>query len=205
MTAAVVLIHGIWMNGMEMSLLRYRIHRAGYKTHRFSYPSVRKDIKENAQALQVYIQTLEYDTLHFVAHSLGGLVVRQLFLDFPQQRPGRIVTLATPHQGSLLAKRMNRFALGRMLLGQSLKTGLLDGLPHWQATHEIGVVTGTVGLGMGTVITRLPKPNDGTVTIQESRLPGATDVISLPVSHISMLLSQTVATKVIHFLRQGKF
>lgn len=190
---------------MEMSVLRYRLHRAGFKTHRFSYPSVRKNIKENAQALQAYIQNLEYDTLHFVAHSLGGLVVRQLFMDFPQQRPGRIVTLATPHQGSLLAKRMNRSALGRMLLGKSLTTGLLDGLAPWQATHEIGVITGTVSLGMGTLITQLPKPNDGTVTIQESRLPGATDVISLPVSHIGMLLSQTVATKVVHFLHQGKF
>ena len=68
-----------------------------------------------------------------------------------------------------------------------------------------GVIAGDRAFGMGRLIGPLPKPNDGTVTVAETRLPGATDHIVLPVTHLSMLWSGAVADEVIAFLRDGRF
>ena len=68
-----------------------------------------RDLQQNAAALQVFLRTLPAGTVHLVAFSLGGLVVRALFHFYPQQHPGRIVTLGTPHNGSLAAQRLVRW------------------------------------------------------------------------------------------------
>ncbi len=111
--ATVVLVHGLWMNGMEMCLLRRRLGKAGFATQRFSYPTVRSDIAANAARLQQFLSGLDADTVHFVGHSLGGLLILRLFADFPEQRPGRIVLLGTPYAGSATARNLARRAWGR--------------------------------------------------------------------------------------------
>jgi hypothetical protein len=75
----------------------------------------------------------------------------------------------------------------------------------WNGTRDLGVIAGDRAFGMGRLIGPLPKPNDGTVTVAETRLPGATDHIVLPVTHLSMLWSGDVAEQVIAFLRDGHF
>jgi triacylglycerol esterase/lipase EstA (alpha/beta hydrolase family) len=98
------LVHGLFRNGWEMALLRLRLAAVGYRMVQFTYPTVRLSPEKNAKDLQAFIdRRVETETLHFVAHSLGGLVIRYLFHDFPKQRPGRIVTVGTPHQGSSIA------------------------------------------------------------------------------------------------------
>lgn len=203
--ATVVLIHGIWMTGFDMSLLRYRLRRFGFNTRQFSYPTVRCDLIQNAQRLQCFVETIQADTIHFVAHSLGGLLLRQFFHDFPQQAPGRVVTLATPHQGSQVARVLQGKRWGRRLLGKSLQHGLLGDVPPWTSDHEIGVMAGRVSMGVGAMVTRLRGPNDGTVLVAETPLPGMTDYKILGVSHAAMLLLPGVAREINSFLTSGKF
>lgn len=200
----VVLVHGLWMKGPEMFLLRQRLHRAGYRVRQFSYRSVAHELEENARRLNDFLLRQEGETLHLVAHSLGGLVVRRLFHDFPQQRPGRIVTLGSPHSGSYVANRLSRSGLFRKLLGCSL-TPLSGELYPWTGERQLGSIAGSLSVGVGWVVRDLPRPNDGTVAVQETRLEKMSDHIVIHTSHMAMLLSKTVAQQTVHFLRHGRF
>ncbi len=203
--ATVVLVHGLWMNGLEMSLLRWRLSKDGFATQRFSYPTVHSDIAANAARLQQFLGGLEADTVHFVGHSLGGLLILRLFEDFPVQRPGRIVLLGTPFMGSATARNLARHAWGRRLLGRSLDKALLGDGPRWHGGHDLGVIAGTNPVGLGLLVGDLPQPNDGTVVMAETQgIPGAAS-FTLPSSHSSLLFSATVARQVCLFLRNGRF
>ncbi len=204
-TETVVLVHGLFRNGWEMIPLRLRLAAAGYTTFQFTYSTVRLGPEQNARALQEFIDRIEAKTLHFVGHSLGGLVIRYLFHAFPEQRSGRVVTLGTPHQGSSAAVSLANTVPGRLLLGESFEHGLSGQVPAWTNTHELGVIAGSSGIGMGVVVTQLSRPHDGTVAVVETYLPNAKDHIILPVSHFGMVLSEEVARQTRYFLRSGKF
>jgi len=201
----IVLVHGLYVNGMDMSLLRKRLENASFNTLRFSYHSLKNTPLENALALQSFTEKIQSPALHFVCHSLGGLVIRHLFHNYPEQRPGRIVTLGTPHTNSSAAIKLHQSSSSRWVLGKSTKLGLLGDVPPWRNTHELGVIAGKLRLGLGMFVPGIPRPNDGTVAVSETMFDGMTDHIILPVSHFGMLLSNTVAGQTGNFLRHGRF
>jgi len=203
--ATVVLVHGIWMNGWDMSVLNRRLSRAGYHVRKFSYPSVYEDVGYNVRGFNRYLQTIEDEQIHLVGHSLGGLVIRHLFSQFPGQKPGRIVTLGTPHQGSKVAKKLAGTRARKFLLGKSISSGLLGDAPVWNAKREIGVIAGDTSLGLGRLVTRLPKPNDGTVSVEETPLEGMSDYRVVHTNHMGLMLSVEVATEIMQFLQHGCF
>jgi pimeloyl-ACP methyl ester carboxylesterase len=96
------------MTGLDMFLLRSRLQDAGYDVYQFSYPSLKQSPRENAADLQEFLQNVPGETVHFVCHSLGGLVIRHLLHDYPDLRPGRVVTLGTPHQPSSAALQLEK-------------------------------------------------------------------------------------------------
>ncbi|HKJ77440.1 MAG TPA: alpha/beta fold hydrolase [Gammaproteobacteria bacterium] len=200
-----VLVHGLWMTGLEMGLLRRRLGRCGLTPYRFRYPSLGDTVAGNAARLDAFVKTLREPQVHLVGHSLGGLVIRRLFQDFPEQPPGRVVTLGTPHTGSHVARRLQRGPFGAFLVGRAAEDGLLDGLAPWPGDHELGVVAGRLALGVGWLIPGLPRPNDGTVAVAETRLAGMTDHIAVPASHMGLLVSRRAARQTCHFLRHGRF
>lgn len=201
---AVILVHGLWMKGPEMFLLRRRLRQAGYRVYQFSYRSVARDVGENAARLHLFLQQVREERVHFVAHSLGGLVVRRLLHDYPDLRPGRIVTLGTPHTGSMVADRMRRSSLLRRLLGRSLPA-LTGEVYAWRGDRELGSIAGTLGVGVGKLLQDLPQPNDGTVAVASTRLQGMTDHITLKVSHMGILFSRQAVVQIIAFLSSGCF
>ena len=202
---SVILVHGIWTNGLEMGLLGARLAHAGFATRRFSYHSVRLTPVENALSLQSFTEKITSPIIHYVCHSLGGLVVRHLFHNYPERAPGRVVTLATPHVTSRAAAVLTRNFPGRVVFGQSLNQGLLGNVPPWRGTHELGVIAGTLRFGLGLLVPDIPAPNDGTVAMAETMLEGMTDHITVPASHTGMLFSRAAADQTIHFLRNGRF
>jgi len=202
---SIILIHGIWMNGLDMSLLRMRLVAAGYEVHRFSYHSVRSTPVENALALQTFSETVKSPVIHYVCHSLGGLVVRHLFHNYPERAPGRVITLGTPHNASSAVRVLTRLAPARLLFGRSIHQGLLGIVPPWCGTHEIGVIAGTVRFGLGLLVSGIPEPNDGTVAVSETMLAGMTDHVTVPTTHTGMLFSKAAADQSIYFLRNGHF
>jgi pimeloyl-ACP methyl ester carboxylesterase len=202
---SIVLVHGLWMKGLEMRLLRRRLQACGYRVYQFRYRTVGRDLADNAERLNDYLtQQVAGETVHLVAHSLGGLVVRALLHDFVQQRPGRVVTLGTPHQGSYVAERASRSGLLRRLMGMSLPA-LLGEVPPWRAARELGSIAGSLAMGLGWIFRGLPRPNDGTVALAETRLEGQSDHLLLPASHIGLLFSRVAAVQVDYFLQHGAF
>jgi pimeloyl-ACP methyl ester carboxylesterase len=202
---AVVLVHGIWMPGLEMSLLAHRLRQCGFQPFLFSYPSIRCDLKRNAALLQRFLQKVEPPVVHYVAHSLGGLLLRQFFHDYPNQRPGRVVTLGTPHGGSQVARRMGRNPFGKALLGQSYKHGLRGDVPAWAAQRELGSIAGNISLGVGRVTGQLTGPNDGAVSVDETRVAGMSEHKVFHVNHSGLVFSHEVADAVCRFLHCGHF
>ena len=205
MEETVVLVHGLWMNGMGMGLLKWRLQKTGFMTRTFHYHGLQSTPEENADTLHRYLQAIDSPVVHFVCHSLGGLIVRHLLCRYPDCKPGRTVCLGTPHQASSAAKSLFRILPGRWLLGHSIEQGLLGGIPPWNHDHELGVIAGNLRLGMGLLIPGIPKPSDGTVAVQETMLEGMTDHIILPVSHTGLLLSSRVAMQTVYFLQHGRF
>lgn len=204
---AVVLVHGLWLSGWCLVLLRRHLQRCGFSaTHAFSYQSVSRDLLENGTALNTYLLTVAAPTVHLVGHSLGGLVIRALFQQYPRQRPGRIVTLGSPHRGSQPAKVLARNAMGRCITGRSIAQ-VVAGIPEqWPLPpRDFGVIAGSMSLGLGRLVTRMPKPNDGVVALTETLLPGATDHIVFHVSHTALVASRRVADQVCRFLKNGRF
>jgi len=144
--------------------------------------------------------------VHFVGHSLGGLVIHRFFERFPDQPPGRVVFLGTPCVASRVAQRASRFAPIAHLMGLSVAEELLQ--PHerrWEHARPLGIIAGSQPIGVGQLLADFTEENDGTVAVSETRMPGATDHIVLPVSHLGMLLSARVALETGSFLTEGRF
>lgn len=201
----IVLVHGLYMNGLDMVLLGRRLQRAGFTVRRFSCHTLRSSPIENAGKLHAFSAQIQSPVIHYVCHSLGGLVVRHLFHLYPERKPGRVVTLGTPHSASSAAAALNRIGAGKSLLGKSTERGLDGDVPGWPVERELGVIAGSLRMGLGLLLPGIPKPSDGTVAVSETRVDGMTDHIVLPVSHFGLLVSKTVARQTIHFLRHGNF
>ncbi|MGH8401004.1 MAG: esterase/lipase family protein [Gammaproteobacteria bacterium] len=203
--ATVVFVHGLYMTGLEMGLLRRRVSQAGFETHQFHYHSVLESVNANAQHLTDYIAKLDASTVHLVGHSLGGLVILRMFESGAKIPAGRVVLLGTPVRGSIAARNLTQKNWG-WLLGQSGPDGLAEEHESvWDGERELGVLIGTGGYGFGLPRSDLPVPHDGVVAAEETCLSGATDQITLDVHHTSMLLKPEVAEQVIHFLKTGEF
>jgi pimeloyl-ACP methyl ester carboxylesterase len=203
----VVLVHGLWLRRWYLLPLAWQLQRCGYTVHRFDYPSARASLSQDAERLNAFGAAIDGETVHWVGHSMGGLVIRALFTYFPDQRPGRVVTLGTPHGGSAAARRVTSTVAGRVLMGPGASE-LVDGLPQtWPAPErDFGVVAGSRSLGLGRLVLRHPQgPGDGTVLVAETRLSGMTDHLVLPVCHSGMLLSPAVARAACTFLARGRF
>jgi pimeloyl-ACP methyl ester carboxylesterase len=203
----VILVHGLWMSGHEMwTLGRYLETEFGYRCHRLPYHSVTASLAENVSRLRGCLQRLQGETAHLVAHSLGGVVVMEMLGGYEPPWIGRVVLLGSPLQGSSAARQVARWPGGRHLLGETVMDALLDERRlSWRGRAEIGVIAGDVPLGMGRLAGLLEGPNDGTVAVQETQLPGARDQLVMHVTHFAMLFSRAVAVQVAGFLRSGRF
>lgn len=206
MATPVIVVHGVWMPGTETMLLRRRLDAQGFHCHLFRYHSLAADLDQNATQLARFVEDVPGDTVHFVGHSLGGVVILWMLQRGALQRLGRVVCLGAPLNGSATARTLGAHLGTRAAVGKSLaELTALGGLSAWTGESSLGIIAGEASLGIGKLVARLPRPNDGTVSVDETRLPGASDHIVIPASHMSLLWSKPVADQVAHFLVHGRF
>jgi len=205
--AHVVFVHGLWMTGRESLLLRRRLERDfDLQVCVFRYPSVAGTMADITERLQRFVSELRPQRLHLVGHSLGGLVIYRFLERFPDQAPGRVVFLGTPCVASQAAVHAARLAPLARLIGRPVAEELLRPCDRrWAFDRELGIIAGTLSLGLGQLFARFHEPCDGTIAVSETRMPGATDHLTLPVSHMGMLVSARVAHETGTFLQQGRF
>jgi pimeloyl-ACP methyl ester carboxylesterase len=213
----VVYVHGLWLNGWESLLLRQRLTRQlPCEALSFRYSSVGADLRENARALAAFLAQIRAETLHLVAHSMGGPVILELFENMIAAGgsgarsaglpPGRVVLLGAPVRGSLAARNLAQWPLGRRILGLTAHEVLLPRRQRrWVAARELGVIAGNMPVGFGRFMGPFAAPSDGTVLVEETLLDGAKEHLILRTTHSGMVYSAIVAREVAAFLRDGRF
>jgi pimeloyl-ACP methyl ester carboxylesterase len=206
--AAVVFVHGLWLNGAEFTLLRRRLARdRGLQGYRFSYPTVRGSMDDTIRSLAAFVARIDAARIHFVGHSFGGVVLCRYFQQHPCERPGRVVILGSPLNGSRSARTVARHALLRRMIGPLVNAELVNDCDPraWACQNELGIIAGTTPMGLGRLFANFDEDCDGTVGVSETKLPGHKAHLALPVSHMGMLVDATVARHVGAFLDDGRF
>jgi pimeloyl-ACP methyl ester carboxylesterase len=203
----VVYVHGLWMRGGESLLLAQRLLREfGLQVHAFPYSAGTWGMEEITAHLQSFVRSLDVPAVHFVGHSLGGLVIYRYFERYPEQLPGRAVFLGTPCLESRAAVQAAQVRFISVLMGPSVADELLRPRERrWTFGRPLGIIAGSQSIGLGQFVAGFEEECDGTVAVSETRLPGAADHIVLPVSHMGMLVSARVARETGAFLRDGRF
>jgi pimeloyl-ACP methyl ester carboxylesterase len=194
------------MRAGAMIVLQRRLEACGFGVRRFGYPSVKQSLEGNAAALASFVERLPGDTVHLVAHSLGGVVIRAMLERGIPARLGRVVMLGSPLRGTRIGARVTALPGGRRVIGQSIiDLNARGGFDRWVAGVPAGGIAGRVPFGTGWLVGGIFEANDGTVAVAETRVPGLADHIVLPVTHFALPWSRRVGTEVRHFLEHGRF
>lgn len=207
----VVLLHGLGRTRLSMAIPRQRLRSAGFEAVSVPYPSRRKSIPELGRLVAAELNETLRDRrrkVHFLTHSLGGIVLRSLL---SEERPtwclGSVVMLAPPNQGSSLADRFAENLLFRVTTGpagRQLGAGP-DGIPGrlGPADYEVGIIAGNkAGSPWAFLMTG---ESDGTLTLDETALEGMTDFLVVPRGHTFIMNDPEVIDQAIHFFRNGRF
>lgn len=200
-----VLVHGIWMQGVVMKVMGRMLENRGFRTHSVSYDFLKNSPEENAQALFDEIGQIGARRVNLVGHSLGGIVILHLLHRFPDLPVDSIVLIGSPVQGSHVARRLYDSALLRPLLGRSVEEGLLGGAPEFSRDRPLGIITGSGKMGITALFYPAGGSSDGVVRESETLIESATDRISLPLSHSTMIFSRKCCDCVASFLTTGRF
>lgn len=200
----VVLIHGLWTTGREMVLLEKRLHRDGFRTCRFSYRTMKDDIEKSARELFRFVEELGESRVHFVCHSLGGLVLNRMMTSNRIDWQGRAVLLGSPLAGNRVAGILDGSRLAEILVGRKLHD-LSQGCKAWPPGYEVGVIGGTLNLGAGLLFGGWKHPGDGLVTLDEIRVPGVKEVFLVRSTHLGLVFSTVCARQTSYFLKNGCF
>lgn len=204
---AVILIHGIGRSSKSFHKMASVLRDAGYHVFGFDYPSTRIEIPDSAEYLHQVIDSLEgIDEINFVVHSMGGLVVRAYLKEHRDPRIRRMVMLGTPNQGARMATLLEKNPLFRTLFGPAGgqlvddPNGLISGLPT--PDFEFALISGVRGSDDG-YNPLIPGDDDGTVSLECTRLPGAADSLCLRAMHSFLMNHPEVIAATEHFLKTG--
>ncbi|MHC2621802.1 pimeloyl-ACP methyl ester carboxylesterase [Bradyrhizobium huanghuaihaiense] len=207
----VVLLHGIARTSASLAKLERALQASGFTTLNIDYPSRSKPIAAITDDIHPAIARFaERDApLHFVAHSMGGLVARAYIARHRPARLGRVVMLGTPNSGSEVADLLRGFPPYRAFYGPAglelttTPATVPSALPA--IDYPVGVIAGTRFIDPVAGLFVLPKPNDGRVSVQSTMLAGMTDHVVVKASHTGLPRHTAAIEQTIAFLRDGRF
>lgn len=206
----VILLHGLARTSSSMEKLQAALVSDGYSVVNYQYPSRKKNIPALAEeeiplALE---KCASAEKVNFVTHSLGGIVLRQYLSAHVIPNLGRTVMLGPPNKGSQVVdkfKSVPGYELINGPAGMQLGTNT-ESVPVLlgKANFEVGIIAGTKSINL-ILSTVLPNPDDGKVSVENTKLEGMTDHITVPVSHPFLMKDTQVINQVLFFLKNGKF
>lgn len=211
---AVILLHGLGRSWLAMRPMEQALQAAGYRTHNASYPSTRHPIARLARRAvgerlaEVMAWSPPPPRIHFVTHSLGGVLVRWYAAHVGLPEGTRAVMIAPPHGGSEVADRARRVWPVRQWTGPALlelgtdEASVPLGLGPLRG-FEAGVIAGTrPRLPFNRAF---PGPNDGVVSVASVCVEGAADTAEVPHGHTFIAARPDTIRQALHFLRCGSF
>jgi len=193
------------MNGAAMLPLGWQLARCGFDVVRFSYASVGDGLDHNADRLANLCREQGTEPLHLVGHSLGGLLILAALEKNTDLKARRVVLIGSPYAGITAAVSLARSDFGKKILGRTVSDWMRLPRPSIPDGVELGVIAGDSPVGLGRLVARLPRPNDGVARVDETCVPGAKESIVLHINHTGMLVSPAVARAACAFLHNGTF
>ena len=209
----VILLHGLARTNRSMLKIEKALKTAGYDVFNCSYPSRKKAIELLSEtSIETAIQhcrgNFQPQRIHFVTHSMGGILIRFYLAQHDIDNLGRVVMLAPPNAGSELVDRLSRYQLFTLINGPAGKQLGTDAssLPNslGPVDYEVGIIAGNKSINLLS-FGLIPGENDGRVSTQNARLEGMTDFIVLPYTHTFMMNRPKVIEQTLHFLQRGRF
>ncbi|MGB5626747.1 MAG: alpha/beta fold hydrolase [Woeseiaceae bacterium] len=209
----VVLLHGLARSAMSMNPMQRALIDAGFETANIDYPSRDYTVEELAQiaipkGLDACRAKEGVGRIHFVTHSLGGILLRQYLSEKDIAGLGRVVMLGPPNQGSAAVDELRGFPGFDWLNGPAgLQLGKgEESLPLklGPAAFELGVIAGNRTIDPITSSV-LENPDDGRVSVEDTKLDGMTDFVVVEHSHAFMMRMRRPIELTIRFLNSGSF
>ncbi len=207
----IVLLHGIQRSSKSMEKMAARFTQAGYHVINIDYQSQQYTIDRLADNIYAQIKpftkTADYK-IHFVGHSMGGLVTRTIIKRHRPDNLGRVVMLGTPNQGSEVADFLANNVLFQNFYGPAGMQLVTDqrGIANilGPVDFDLGIIAGTRSIDpLSSVM--LPGTDDGKVTVERTKLKGMKDHITLPTTHTFMMMNNRVIAQTEHFIKHGIF
>ncbi|MEA3274910.1 MAG: alpha/beta hydrolase [Pseudomonadota bacterium] len=209
-----ILLHGLGRTSRSLNNMADAVQAAGFSAVNLDYPSRKKTIQELAS------ETIERGlsrcaqmparAIHFVTHSMGGILVRYYLNRHRPENLGRVVMLSPPNHGSEAADHLRDSALYAWFngpAGQQLVTGP-EGLPEQLGPVDfpLGIITGNQHSFFDAWLADvIPGTDDGKVSVERAKVEGMADFLVLPYSHPFIMNAEEVIEQTLHFLRRGHF
>ncbi|MFK8018452.1 MAG: esterase/lipase family protein [Pseudomonadales bacterium] len=206
----VVLLHGLARTEKAMRPLADALTANGYTAVNLGYPSTKASIEQLAEPAvkKALAECPSGRTIHFVSHSMGGIILRQYLSQHSIADMGRVVMLAPPNKGSEVVDSLHKMPGYYWLNGPAglqLGTGANSvPLRLGPAHFNLGIIAGTSTFNP-ILSLMLPNPDDGKVSVANTKLEGMNDHISMPVTHTFMMSNDDVIEQVLYYLKNGRF
>jgi len=212
--ACVVLLHGLARTSNSMDAMDEALNAAGYRTANIDYPSTEKLIEALAMAAVPEglgrCRQAGAAQIHFVTHSMGGILLRYYLTNEKIQELGRTVMLSPPNQGSEVTDRLKDTSIYQWVngpAGQQLGTGpdgIAQRLPP--VDYPVGIITGSEASFFDAVFSdMIPGEDDGKVAVERAKVEGMADFLVLPYGHTFIMEEEEVIGQVLYFLEHGSF
>ncbi|MDJ0832715.1 MAG: alpha/beta fold hydrolase [Gammaproteobacteria bacterium] len=208
----VILLHGLGRTRRSMLVMEKKLRAQGYQVVNINYPSRHMPIDELAmvvidQCLAI-THKLGCHRLDFVTHSMGGILVRHYLRHQAIEQLHRVVMLGPPNQGSEVVDRLRHIPLFHWLHGPAASQLGTSGedLPQQLGAvdFELGIIAGIRSINP-LLSSLLPGQNDGKVSVENTKIEGMQDFITIPSTHTFMMRNPRVIDQVVHFLQFGRF
>ena len=208
----VILLHGMGRTSASMKGLEWYLSRRGYRVVNVNYRSARVSIEflADRQLYRVLQDRIANPAVkvHFVTHSLGGIILRQYLSNHSIQNLGRVVMLAPPNQGSELADFLKSNGLGRWILG---KSGQQLGTAATDTPRRLGPVRFELGVIAGDRSWNplfswiIPGPDDGKVSVEATKVEGMKAFLVVHSTHTWLMWRRKTLRQIEHFLAHARF
>lgn len=204
MSKEVVLVPGLWMPGAAMILLSRMLARLGYSVRIFSHQG-RRPFEANVERLARFAREHFHGRpAHFVGHSFGGVLILAMLSRHVDIPAASVVLLGAPVRGCCAGRRFGEGRFGSWMLGAS-RALWEERAASWTRPERLGVIAGTVPLGLGRTVGRLPGDNDGVVCVSETEVEGMAARALVPIGHSALIASPKVARMTAKFFSEGRF
>ncbi len=206
----VVLLHGLARTNKSMDGPGRFLSEQGYQVLNIDYPSRKHEISELAAIVreEVISKTSNASKVHFITHSMGGIILRYIQKNNPLPKLGRVVMLSPPNHGSEIVDKMRKLWIFEWINGPAGKqlgtdkNGLCQRLGR--VNFELGVITGDRSINwINSLI--IPGSDDGKVSVESAKVECMTDFLVVHASHPFIMNDQTVMEQSVHFLKNGTF